>query len=69
MTDAVAGAESDLMRRLDEAVSNVCGESQRSYAYWCLNPDSSDTGGVLEDDWTTVRYDVMRALGPTLATP
>jgi endoglucanase len=24
------------------------------YTYWCWNPNSGDTGGVLEDDWTTV---------------
>lgn len=21
--------------------------------YWCLNPNSADTGGLLEDDWLT----------------
>ncbi|KAM3570392.1 hypothetical protein VYU27_007532, partial [Nannochloropsis oceanica] len=21
--------------------------------WWCLNPDSGDTGGLVEDDWTT----------------
>ncbi|MBI2863021.1 MAG: glycoside hydrolase family 5 protein [Chloroflexi bacterium] len=25
-----------------------------SYAYWCLNPNSVDTGGLLEDDWRTI---------------
>ncbi|MGY6024587.1 glycoside hydrolase family 5 protein [Streptomyces spinosirectus] len=25
-----------------------------SYTYWCWNPDSGDTGGVLKDDWKTV---------------
>ncbi len=25
-----------------------------SYTYWCLNPNSSDTGGLLEDDWRTI---------------
>jgi endoglucanase len=24
------------------------------YTYWCLNPNSSDTGGLLEDDWLTI---------------
>jgi endoglucanase len=38
-----------------------------SYAYWAWNPDSGDTGGILEDDWTTVREDVMLGLEPTLA--
>jgi hypothetical protein len=25
-----------------------------SYTFWCLNPNSGDTGGLLEDNWTTV---------------
>ena len=25
-----------------------------SYTYWAWNPDSADTGGILEDDWTTL---------------
>ena len=25
-----------------------------SYSYWAWNPDSGDTGGILEDDWQTV---------------
>ena len=24
------------------------------YTYWCWNPNSGDTGGVLEDNWTTL---------------
>ncbi|MGH2457625.1 MAG: glycoside hydrolase family 5 protein [Chloroflexota bacterium] len=24
------------------------------YTYWCLNPDSGDTGGLLGDDWQTI---------------
>ncbi len=24
------------------------------YTYWCLNPNSGDTGGLLEDDWQTI---------------
>jgi endoglucanase len=24
------------------------------YTYWCWNPNSGDTGGVLENDWTTL---------------
>lgn len=24
-----------------------------SQFYWCLNPNSADTGGLLEDDWLT----------------
>ncbi len=28
--------------------------SQVSYTYWSWNPDSGDTGGLLQDDWTTL---------------
>ena len=24
------------------------------YTYWCWNPNSGDTGGVLQDDWTSL---------------
>jgi endoglucanase len=35
-----------------------------SYAYWCWNPNSGDTGGILEDDWQAVnqaKVDVLSA--------
>ncbi|HCP73827.1 MAG TPA: hypothetical protein DIU08_04210, partial [Ktedonobacter sp.] len=25
-----------------------------NWTFWCWNPDSGDTGGILNDDWTTV---------------
>jgi endoglucanase len=34
-----------------------------SYTYWSWNPDSGDTGGVLQDDWNTIdqaKLDVMK---------
>jgi endoglucanase len=27
------------------------------YTYWCWNPNSGDTGGLLEDDWQTIHPD------------
>lgn len=30
--------------------------------YWCLNPNSGDTGGVLQDDWTSPRTDKLQLL-------
>ena len=48
-------------------------ENHISYTYWCWNPDSSDTGGILESDWTTVdqaKMDILRAYQwPLLAKP
>jgi len=31
----------------------VDGDQGISFAYWSLNPTSSDTGGILQDDWLT----------------
>jgi aryl-phospho-beta-D-glucosidase BglC (GH1 family) len=38
-----------------------------SFSFWCLNPDSGDTGGILQDDWKTVNTDKMTVLTPGLA--
>jgi endoglucanase len=38
-----------------------------SFAFWCLNPDSGDTGGILSDDWRTVESAKMDVLRPLLA--
>jgi endoglucanase len=48
-------------------------QHQISYTYWCWNPDSGDTGGILGNDWTTVdkaKLDVLRTYQwPMLAQP
>lgn len=35
---------------------NYLGTGARGFnwTFWCLNPDSGDTGGILQDDWQTV---------------
>ncbi|MEM6751496.1 MAG: glycoside hydrolase family 5 protein [Cyanobacteria bacterium P01_C01_bin.38] len=33
---------------------NFIAENKLSFAYWCWNPNSKGTGGVLQDDWETV---------------
>ena len=38
-----------------------------SWAYWDWNPTSSDTGGILEDDWTTVDPAKLIAISPGFA--
>jgi endoglucanase len=37
------------------------------YTFWCLNPNSGDTGGLLEDNWTTVNPAKMALLRTYLA--
>jgi len=38
------------------------GRKGLSWTYWALNPNSGDTGGILEDDWTTVNAEKMGLL-------
>jgi len=33
-----------------------------SYTYWAWNPDSGDTGGILQDNWTTVNQSKLHIL-------
>jgi endoglucanase len=52
-----------------QSLADYIGENGLSFTYWSLNPDSGDTGGILEDDWQTVREDKMAVLAPVLAPP
>jgi aryl-phospho-beta-D-glucosidase BglC (GH1 family) len=38
-----------------------------SFAFWCLNPNSGDTGGILQNDWQTVETNKHAALTKLLA--
>jgi hypothetical protein len=37
----------------DAFVTYLVGKNMKSSFYWCVNPNSGDTGGVLEGDWKT----------------
>jgi endoglucanase len=37
-----------------------------SWTFWCLNPNSGDTGGILTDDWVTVNTAKQAYLSPYL---
>ena len=41
---------------------NYIKTGQLSWTFWSLNPDSADTGGILNDDWTTVNTAKQTAL-------
>ena len=44
-------------------VSDVpAGQLGMSWLWWSWNPDSNDTGGILNDDWTTVNQAKMALL-------
>lgn len=36
--------------------------TQTSFTYWSWNPNSSDTGGILQDDWTAIHADKQAML-------
>eukprot|EP01037_Dinobryon_pediforme_P044289 gene44289-55962_t len=38
-----------------------------SWAFWCLNPNSGDTGGILLNDWQSVDTHKLSFLTPSLA--
>ncbi|MDC7222609.1 MAG: glycoside hydrolase family 5 protein [Spirochaetales bacterium] len=38
-----------------------------SWTFWCMNPDSGDTGGILQDDWVTVNTAKYGLISPYLA--
>ncbi|MEV4052147.1 cellulase family glycosylhydrolase [Amycolatopsis sp. NPDC049688] len=45
------------------------GPSGMSFTYWSWNPNSGDTGGILNDDWTTVNQTKQAILQPYLIPP
>jgi endoglucanase len=48
------------------AITNYLGKgaSGINWTYWCWNPDSGDTGGILKDDWLTVNTAKQAYLTP-----
>ncbi len=38
------------------------GANKMYWAFWCWNPNSGDTGGLLRDDWKTIHDDKLRLL-------
>jgi endoglucanase len=49
------------------ALTSYIGQRGLSFSFWCLNPDSGDTGGLLLDDWKTVNLAKQTLLQPILA--
>lgn len=48
------------------------GSKGISWTYWCFNPNSADTGGILNDDWKTVNKTklgyIQSSMAPLLAS-
>jgi endoglucanase len=45
------------------------GTGGMDFTYWCVNPNSGDTGGILEGDWTTVDTNKQSHIDPYLIPP
>ncbi|GLK84191.1 Calx-beta domain-containing protein [Ancylobacter defluvii] len=48
----------------DGALDIPADEEGMSWTYWSWNPNSTDTGGILKDDWRTVHTDKLAYLEP-----
>jgi endoglucanase len=42
--------------------------SGMSFSYWSFNPNSGDTGGLVQDDWTTPQAEKIAALSPLIGS-
>jgi len=48
-------------------LASYIGANNLNFTYWCWNPNSGDTGGILKDDWTTINQDKQNVIQPLLA--
>jgi len=48
----------------DGTIDLPAGEEGISWTYWSWNPNSTDTGGILADDWRTVNEEKLAYLEP-----
>lgn len=53
----------------DRFVRYLRQKGVRVWFYWALNPNSGDTGGILEDDWKTPVWPKIRLLQSLMAAP
>lgn len=50
-----------------KTIASYIGSKAMSFTFWSWNPNSGDTGGILQDDWRTVNADKQAILQPLLA--
>ncbi|SEK55047.1 endoglucanase [Stigmatella aurantiaca] len=50
-----------------QTLTGYLSNNGMSFAFWSLNPNSDDTGGLLQDDWTTVQQAKQTLIAPALA--
>lgn len=52
-----------------EKIVSYLGSNSMSFAYWSYNPNSGDTGGLVQADWRTPEAAKLAALAPLLGGP
>lgn len=45
-------------------LSKYIKENKLSWTFWCLNPESHDTGGIMKSDWKSVEEEKQKILIP-----
>ena len=55
---------SQITSYLADTTGAPAGGQGISWSWWSWNPNSGDTGGILQDDWTTVNENKMQGLIP-----
>ena len=50
-----------------QSITRYLAAGQFDFSFWCWNPNSGDTGGILKDDWISVNQDKQSLLQPILA--
>jgi aryl-phospho-beta-D-glucosidase BglC (GH1 family) len=50
-----------------QSIANCIASRGMNFTFWSWNPNSGDTGGILQDDWRTVNADKQAILQPLLA--
>jgi endoglucanase len=63
--DSAANPSSTAYKWLTKFMETVGKGS--SWTFWCMNPNSGDTGGLLQDDWVTVNQAKYNLIKPYLA--
>ncbi|MFZ5990097.1 MAG: cellulase family glycosylhydrolase [Bacillota bacterium] len=48
------------------SLAEFIDEKQIHHTFWCVNPNSADTAGILLDDWDTVDIEKYNLVKPTL---
>ncbi len=57
------------MQALVRFLARPVAEGRVAWAYWSWNPNSGDTGGILQDDWNGVQQAKLDVIGPLFHGP